>query len=133
MTSKYYKEFNPNPLRKVVGDCTIRALCAVTGKSWYVIYDILSDMGKKLACPFSHIEINDYDYHKELFGMIRHKVVRKKGEKAMNVEQFCKEHPTGKYILRLSHHMIGIVNGKYCELFAGWERRTIYTYWEYVE
>ena len=32
MQSKFYKEFNPNPLGKEVGDCQIRALCAVTGK-----------------------------------------------------------------------------------------------------
>lgn len=130
--SKYYKEFNPNPLGKEVGDCTIRALCAVTGKSWYEIYDIMSDLGKKLACPFNYIdEIKDFDYHTELFGMVRHKVTREKGKKAMSVAQFCKEHPEGKYILRLSHHHMGVVNGEYCELYPSWEKKTVYTYWEY--
>ena len=131
--SKYYKEFNPNPLGKEVGDCTIRSLCAVTEKSWYELYDILSELGKKLACPFASIEFKDYDYNKELFGMTKYKVVREKGKKALNVERFCKEHPTGRYILRLAGHLMGVVDGKYYELYAGWEDATVYTYWEYIK
>ena len=130
-TSKYYQEFNPNPMGKEVGDCVIRALCSVTDKSWYEIYDILSELGRKIACPFNSIEISEFDYHKELFGMIRHKVTREKGKRALFVEKFCKEHPTGKYILRLANHIRGVKDGKYYELYAGWENATVYTYWEY--
>lgn len=129
--SKYYKEFNPNPLGKEVGDCQIRALCAVTGKSWYEIYDMLVAYGRKVACPFFWTDPNS-SYHTDLFGMVRHKVTRQKGKKALSVETFCKEHPEGKYILRLAHHCMGIVNGEYYELYAGWEKRTVYTYYEYI-
>jgi hypothetical protein len=132
MQSKFYKEFNPNPLGKEVGDCTLRALCAVTGKSWNELYDIMSDLGKKLACPFNSIEIQDFDYHTKLFGMERHKVTREKGKKALNVEKFCKEHPEGKYILRLANHLMGVVNGEYYELYPSWEKAMVYTYWEYI-
>lgn len=65
--------------------------------------------------------------------MIRHKVVREKGKKAMNVDRFCKEHPEGRYILRLANHQMGVVNGKYYELYPCWEKATVYTYWEYKE
>lgn len=132
MASKYYKEFNPNPMKKEVGDCQIRALCAVTGKSWYEIYDLLSEYGRKNCCPFYNDSL-DNNYHGDIFGMVRHKVVREKGKKAMNVEQFCKEHPTGRYVLRMANHQMGIVDGEYYELYAGWEKATVYTYWEYVE
>lgn len=130
MQSKYYKEFNPNPLGKEVGDCTIRALCAVTGKDWFELYDMLSELGRELACPFNSIELKDYDYHTKLFGMVRHKVVREKGKKALNVQKFCREHQEGKFILRLANHMMGVVDGKYYELYAGWEDSTVYTYYE---
>ena len=131
--SKYYKEFNPNPLGKDVGDCVVRSICAVTNKSWYDVYETLTELGRKVACPFSNIELKECDYHTELFGMVRHKLKREKGKKAMNVERFCKEHPTGKYILQCAHHYMGVVDGKYLELYAGWERATVYTYWEYIE
>ncbi|WP_405316514.1 hypothetical protein [Faecalibacillus faecis] len=127
--SKYYREFNPNPLDKECGDCVIRSLCAVTEKSWYEIYDMLSNLGKELACPFDSIDIKDYDFYTHIFGMTRYKVSREKGKKALNVERFCKEHFTGKYILRLANHMMGVVDGKYYELYPGWEDATVYTYW----
>ena len=128
--SKYYQEFNPNPLGKEVGDCVIRSLCAVTNKSWYEIYDILSECGRKMACPFTHFELENIDYPTDLFGMTRCKLKREKGKKAMDVKRFCEEHPTGKYLLRCAHHYMGIVDGKYYELYAGWENATVYTYWE---
>lgn len=131
VASKFYKEYNPNPLGKEVGDCVIRSLCAVTNKSWYEIYEILTKLGRELACPFSNIDIKDCDYYVELFNMIRFKVSREKGKKALNVEKFCNEHPKGKFILRLANHMMGVVDGEYCELYPGWEKSTVYTYWEY--
>lgn len=129
--SKYYKEFNPNPLGKEAGDCTVRALCAVTGKDWYTIYDVLTAIGRKQAIPFPCIKLHEYDYYVEIFDAKRYKVKRERGKKALNVERFCKEHPTGKYILRLAHHKMGIVNGEYYELVPGWEKSTVYTYWEF--
>lgn len=29
-----YQHYNPNPAGARVGDCTVRALCKATGKSW---------------------------------------------------------------------------------------------------
>ena len=131
---KYYKEYNPNPLGKHTTDCVIRSLCAVTGKSWYEIYDLLSAEARKLCCPFNSLEYEDKDtIYCKVLGMKRHKVVRKKGVPALNVETFCKEHPQGKYILRLAHHLMGVVDGQYYELFPGWENRTIYYFYEVKE
>ena len=33
-----YNHFNPNPCRKNVGDCTVRAIVKATGKEWGEIY-----------------------------------------------------------------------------------------------
>lgn len=55
MISKYYEQYNPNPLKKEVGDCVIRALCVVTNRSWYDIYDELSDLGRTKCAPFNTI------------------------------------------------------------------------------
>lgn len=133
MQSKYYKEFNPNPLGKEVGDCQIRALCAVTNKSWYEIYDLLVDYGRITASPFFFTD-KDACYYTDLFGMKMHKLPkREKGKKAMTVSQFCKEHPSGKYILRCAKHVIGIVNGEYYDLYPAWDNSTVYKFFEYIE
>lgn len=131
MTDKYYKEFNPNPLGKEVGDCQIRALCAVTGQSWYEIYDKLVMYGREKACPFYWTNPDD-NYYKDLFGMIRYKLKREKGKKALDVKTFCKTHPTGKYILGMANHVVGVVDGLYYDLYPGLGDSTVYTYYEYT-
>ena len=131
MICKYYKEYNPNPLGKETNDCVVRSLCAVTGKSWYEIYDLLSAEARKFCCPFNSLEAEDRDsIYCNILGMKKHKVVREKGVKALNVERFCKEHPKGKYLLRLAHHLMGVVDGQYYELNPGWEKASIYSFYE---
>ena len=129
MISKYYEQYNPNPLKKEVGDCVIRALCVVTNRSWYDIYDELSDLGRTKCAPFNTIMNELIEEH---YGFKKHKVRREKGKKALNVETFCKEHPTGIYLPRLANHYIGIVNGKYYDLYPCWDKKTVYTYYEYT-
>ena len=33
-----YKHFDPNPTKQRVGDCTVRAICKATGKSWEQVF-----------------------------------------------------------------------------------------------
>ena len=44
-----YRYYNPNPRGLQVGDCTVRALSAITGRRWYDAYDQLCDRGRALA------------------------------------------------------------------------------------
>lgn len=38
MTKTRNVYFNPNPMKHEVGDCTVRACCVATGKSWDEVY-----------------------------------------------------------------------------------------------
>ena len=128
--SKYYEQYNPNPIGNETGDCIIRALCKITDQDWLSIYDDLCKLGREKYTPFTCLEIQDYIFTKYFF-FKKHKVIRQKGKKALNVETFCKEHPTGKYILRLAHHVIAVVDGKYYDIYPCWDKKTVYTYYEY--
>lgn len=39
---------NPNPKRKIVGDCVIRGISIITDQSWSTSYKDLCDLGFKL-------------------------------------------------------------------------------------
>ena len=45
MTKTRNVYFNPNPMKHEVGDCTVRACCVATGKSWDEVYRALCDIG----------------------------------------------------------------------------------------
>lgn len=125
--SKYYKFYNPNPLGKEVGDCIIRSLCAVTGQDWFSLYDQLSQLGRTLCTPFNCIDLNVlYEQH---FGFIKGHLKRQKGVKACTVAKFCKDHPKGTYIVRLAHHVMAVKDGQYHDIYACWDKSTVYTYY----
>ncbi len=44
-----WKEYNPNPLGKRVGDCVIRAISAAENLSWFDAYDVLTHYGRLLG------------------------------------------------------------------------------------
>jgi len=45
--TEYFEYYNANPKDKRVGDCVIRALSKVTGKSWDVIFTALYEIALK--------------------------------------------------------------------------------------
>ena len=125
---EYFEYFQPNPKENKTADCTIRAICAVTGLSWYEVFDKIVARAREL-CLFP----SDRDFMDErmaMFGLIKIKLPRpKKGEKAMTVHKFCKEHPHGKYVLRTAKHNIGVVDGKYYDTWVNYGQR-VYAYYE---
>ena len=52
-------EFNPNPKKKLVDDCVIRAICLVTGKDWYTVRTELFLMG---------LHEGDYEWKNYIWG-----------------------------------------------------------------
>lgn len=128
IVDKYFEYFQPNPKEQKTTDCTIRAICAVTGLSWYEVFDKVINRAREL-CLYP----NDKNFMEErltLFGLVKKKLPKvKKGEKSMTVQRFCKEHPQGKYILLTAHHNIGVVNGKYYDTWVNYGQK-VYTYYE---
>lgn len=133
MKNIYYKYFNPNPLGKETNDCVIRSICAVTGKSWFDVYDELSEQARIIASPFTGWNLEEKDkIFSEKYNAQRCKITKTKGVNSVNVEKFCKNNPTGKYILRLAHHLMAVIDGQYYEINPGWEKSKVYTYWKII-
>lgn len=131
MTDKYFEYFQPNPKENKTTDCTIRAICAVTGLSWYEVFDkVIAEARKECIYPNDH---RFMEQRLKIFGLVKKTIPRpKRGEKSMTVQKFCKEHPTGKYVLLTAHHNIGVINGKYYDTFVDTGSK-VYTYYESEE
>lgn len=127
---KYFEYYNPNPEgNEDACDCTVRALCAITGLSWYEVYDKLCEIGRKHCVVFN--ASNFMNERCTEFGLEPRKVPAvKKGEKSLTVQKFCHQHPTGRYILQTAKHNVAVINGKYYDLDVN--RQKVYKYWEKV-
>lgn len=120
----YYKTYNPNPARNRVGDCTARAICKATGKSWDDVFLSL--------CAFGFAE-KDYPSSNSVWG----KYLRSQGFRRYlidddlenyTVENFCADHPKGTYILAIEGHVVCVQDGFYYDSWDSGQEIPIF-YW----
>lgn len=125
---KKYQYYQPNKkdLKDTYGDCVIRALTKVTGKSWLEVFDELLPHARELQCmPNSKPAYETYLLNNgfEYVG-----VSNKKGTKRPTVESFTKAHKEGTYILRVANHIVASIDGVY---YDTWDcgSKSMYGYW----
>ena len=128
MVNKRYKYYQPNDkdLKDKYGDCVIRALTKVTDKTWLEVFDEVVPFAREHQCmPNSPI---CYEAYLKKNGFVYSGISNIKGIKRPKVESFAQEHPKGKYLLRVAHHVVALVDGIY---YDTWDSGfcSMYGYW----
>lgn len=119
MTKYHY--YNPNPRRKNIGDCTVRALSKALNQGWYMTYWGLCIEGAFIA---------DMPSANNVWGSYLHRkgYRREMAPEDITVEEFAKMHKRGTYILALSGHVVCVQDGT---LYDSWdsENETVLYFW----
>lgn len=103
-------EYNPNPERKLVDDCIIRAICKITNRSWEYVYTDLYAEG---------LEVHDWPWKNYVWGRYLTKIgfesylLPNTCPYCYTVSDFCRDNPRGKFILATGNHLIAVVDGNY--------------------
>ena len=135
MTGKRFVYFQPNEkdLKDKYGDCTIRALCKIFECTW------LDAFRKTLPLCEQHQLMPSYmffagheDEMAEMLGLKRNSISVKKGQKRPTVDEFAKSHPQGRFIVKVAHHVVAVVDGKY---YDTWDsgKKPLYGYYELIK
>jgi hypothetical protein len=98
--------YNGNPCGKETGDCVIRAIQIVTGKTWYQVYAGLCVQGR-FSCGWGNFNEIWSDYLTYL-GFDRHGLP---WNPAYTVGDFARDHPQGAYIIGTGKHAVAVVDG----------------------
>ena len=106
-------EYNPNPFDRRVGDCVIRAISKATNKPWESVYIDLCVQGFMMGdLPSSNSIWSAYLKNK---GFKRHTV--EDCPDCYTIEEFCREHPNGVYVIGTGTHAVAVVDGN---IFDAW-------------
>lgn len=125
MAGRYIK-YNPNPKRARVGDCTVRAISKATGKSWDTVYAALAAQGYAMAdMPNAN---NVWGAYLKKQGFVQ-RAVPDTCPDCYTVDDFCRDHPKGVYVLALAGHVVGCEDGFYFDSFDSGDEALIY-FWE---
>lgn len=125
---KRWKEFNPNPKERNIGDCTLRSYCAAFGISWDKSFDIASKVAKENSSMIQYVA--DKVLTEEFNCVVDEKYNKKtvKSKDRIKVNEFALSHPYGTYILHVPKHQVTVVNGEYWDSWDSGDKKidTVY-------
>lgn len=118
-------EYNPNPVSARVGDCTVRALTKALDASWEDAYLLLCAAGFQMG----DMPSSDLTWGATLrqHGFKRYMIPNTCPD-CYTVRDFCRDHPTGAYVLKSEGHVATVVDG---DLYDSWnsEEKIPFYYW----
>ena len=125
ITGKRWKWYQPNDHR--TGDCVIRSISKYFDITWLEAFDMLVPIAREMRENMGRVML-DTKGNVDKFGLEWHGVPIQKGRKRPTVEKFAKEHSAGRFIVKVSNHVVTVKDGYYWDI---WECGdcAIYGYW----
>lgn len=121
-----FKQFNPNPRCRKVGDCTVRALSKAFDQDWETTYIELCFEGFLLCdIPSANTVWGALLKRK---GFVRH-IIPSECESCYTVEDFCRDHPKGLYVLAIDGHVVTVIDGDHYDSWDSSGETPVY-YWK---
>lgn len=122
----HFEYVNPNPKEKHVGDCTVRAISLATKQAWATVYldlciqgYVMADMPSSNAVWGQYLVDRGWTYHR----------LPDTCPMCYSVDDFCREHPEGTFIVATGSHVVCVKDGKYLDAWDSGEK-TIHFYYE---
>lgn len=115
---------NPNPAKKNVPDCVIRAICIALNKPWLETSDELYDVARH---DYS-ISSDDHVWGHYLY-MLGFKpfLLPENCPACVTIQAFTEMYPTGTYIIGTGSHAVAVINGDYYDTWdSGMEMPTFF-------
>lgn len=120
--------FNPNPVNARVEDCAQRAIAAALDVDWDTASDLIYEMAKGMGTTTN----DDAAWGAVLrrAGFVR-AVIPNRCPDCYTVADFCRDHPRGVYVLKLSGHVATVIDG---HVYDTWNSSgEIPTYYWYIK
>lgn len=120
-----YVNYNPNPRRKLVGDCVIRAISKTMNRDWEDVY---------LDIVMKGFLMHDMPSSNDVWGTylaengFRRMVIPDTCPDCYTVEQFVTDNPKLVGILATGTHVIAVDSGNYFDTWDSGQEIPIY-YW----
>ena len=110
-----FEEYNPNPVGRHVGDCAIRAIAKALDIDWETAFILIT---------VNAYQMGDMPSSDSVWGAVLRengfykKIIPNYCLDCYTVEDFCKDHPNGIFVLGFGGHVATVVDGK---LYDSWD------------
>lgn len=103
-----WEEYNPNPCRRRVGDCAVRAIAKALDTDWESAYIMLTIAGYDMCDMLSSDSVWGAVLRKN--GFYRASIPNTCPD-CYTAEQFCEDNPEGTFVLGFGGHVATVKNG----------------------
>ena len=110
-----YIEFNPNPVGRRVGDCSVRAVARALNMGWEAAFIALTVNGLSMGDMPSSDSVWGATLRQN--GFYREAIPNTCPD-CYTVSDFCMDHPEGTYVLGMGGHVATVVDG---DLYDSWD------------
>lgn len=110
-----WKEYNPNPVARRVGDCAIRALAKALGVTWESAYAMAAANGYAMGDMPSSDSV--WGAVLRQHGFTRH-AIENTCPDCYTAEQFAEDNPEGVFVLAFGGHVATVDSGN---LYDSWD------------
>lgn len=119
-------EYNPNPCGRRVGDCAVRAISKALDMTWEAAYITLALNGLQMCDVMNADSVIGATLRQNGF---TRKAISTTCPDCYTTEEFCKEFPTGTYVLFYGGHVNCVKDGN---VFDAWDssQETPQYYWQ---
>lgn len=110
-----WREFNPNPAGRMVGDCAVRAVSAALGVSWETAFALIANAAFQMAdMPSSNgawgAVLRQHGFYRA--------AIPDKCPVCYSAADFAIDHPKGIYVLGFGNHVATVIDG---DLYDSWD------------
>lgn len=109
-----WREYNPNPTGRMVGDCSVRAIAKALDIDWETAYAMIASNGYAMGDIMSSDSV--WGAVLRQHGFYR-KSIPDSCPDCYTADDFCRDNPKGTFVLGFGGHVATVVNGI---LFDSW-------------
>lgn len=120
-----FRRYNANPIGRDGIDCTVRAISVALGQDWRQTYMGIAVEGYALSNMPSANHVWSAYLRKKGF---KRYIIPDELPEDYTVSDFCRDNPTGTYILALSGHVVAVINGDWIDTWDSGNEIPIYYY-----
>lgn len=120
-----YVEYNPNPVGRSVGDCSVRAVAKALDIDWESAYAMIALNGFLMGDMPSSNSTWGAVLRKNGFYMA---AIPSDKPNDYTAEDFARDHPTGTYVLGFGNHVATVVDGDIWDSWNSSKEIPVY-YW----
>lgn len=123
-------EFNNNPIARLVGDCSVRALSKALDIDWEKAYILLCVNGMAMGdMPSSNSVIGSVLRQNKF----KRENIPNKCSDCYSIRDFCMDNPKGIFVIGTQNHVVCAINGNYYDSWDSGDEKILYVWYKNVK